>query len=201
MRSVATKLWEASPAKVARMFRFLLREWRQRPGWFEIQGGPAAGAQLFLPNSNEGAWREIVTGSFDSFFYAALKDYRDLKGTLCWDVGANIGYHSLGFAAQGARVLAFEPNHAMAQRLRVHLEKNTTLAKKIRLLPLALSDRDGEVSFLHRDELDGASSSSHLADAVPPLPCRRRITTILNGLSCLQPEPTRSLLVGNRRRM
>jgi len=111
----------------------------------------------------------MVEGSFDSFLYQALPASFSLKGALCWDIGAHFGYHSFAFAAQGARVLAFEPNAHNAARLKMNLEKNPNLARNIRHLPFAVGDRDGEMVFVQSAELNGGSSGSHLQDATPPL--------------------------------
>ncbi len=111
----------------------------------------------------------MVEGTFDLFLYTALKAACDLKGAICWDVGAHVGYHSLGFAAQGAEVLAFEPNRANAERLLAHVEKNPMLGAHIRHTAVALSDRDGQMKFVQCTDLNTGSSGSHLAEALPPL--------------------------------
>jgi len=124
---------------------------------------------MYLPQATAGGWREMVEGKFDDFLYAALQSRREVKGLVCWDIGAHIGYHSLGLAALGAQVLAFEPNKANAARLKQHLEKNQDLAKRIRLREEALSDGDGEVTFVQCRDISTGSSGSHLAEALPPL--------------------------------
>jgi len=137
--------------------------------WYQVEAGPAKGAALYLLNPLEGAWQEMVEGSFDGFLYQALAEKRRLQGACCWDIGAHVGFHSLGFASQGAEVLAFEPNPFNAERLRLHLERNPSLAKHIRHEAVAVSDRDGQMTFLQSPDLDGGSSGSHLADGLPPL--------------------------------
>jgi FkbM family methyltransferase len=169
MESILKRLWRSSPASLAHAARRRLQFRDRQPGWYTIRSGPAAGAQLLLPHAREGGWREMMEGTFDLFLYTALKTQRDLKGAVCWDVGAHVGYHSLGFAAQGAEVLAFEPNRANAERLLAHLEKNPTLGAHIRHTPVALSDRDGKMTFVQCTDLNTGSSGSHLAEALPPL--------------------------------
>ncbi len=167
--SIAKRLWNSSPASLVRALerRRERRQWQ--PGWFTVKSGPAAGTQLFLPHASTGGWLEMVQGRFDLFLYEALQGRFSLKGALCWDIGAHFGYHSFGFASQGARVLAFEPNAYNAARLKMNLEKNPALAKNIRHLAVAVGDRDGEMVFVQSAELEGASSGSHLQEATPPL--------------------------------
>jgi FkbM family methyltransferase len=169
VKSLANRLWHASPAKLIHALKYYADRRGQKPGWFTVASGPAKGAQLFLPHAQDGAWQEMVAGTFDAFLYAAVTEHRSLAGAVCWDVGAHIGYHSLGFASQGAQVLAFEPNRENAERLRLHLEKNASLGSRIRVLSVALSDRDGEMSFVQDRSIEMGSSGSHLADGLPPL--------------------------------
>jgi FkbM family methyltransferase len=140
------------------------------------------------------AWREMVAGTFDAFLHAELQARRKLAGTVCWDVGAHFGYHSLAFAAQGAQVVAFEPNAHNAVRLRGNLARNPNLAARIRLRPEALSDREGTLEFVQSADLDETSSGSHLAAATAPsgeavyenfervaVPCARADALIAGG--------------------
>lgn len=169
MESILKRLWRSSPASLTQAARRRLQFRDRHPGWYVIRSGPAAGAQLLLPHAREGGWQEMAEGTFDLFLFSALQAQRNLRGAVCWDVGAHVGYHSLAFAAQGAEVLAFEPNQANAERLLAHLEKNPTLGAHIRHSPVALSDRDGKMTFVQCTDLNTGSSGSHLAEALPPL--------------------------------
>jgi len=146
-----------------------LRRLHEEEEWKRIVGGPAAGAELLLPVPLQGSRREMVDGVFDNFLYEAVARHRKLPGSLCWDIGAHFGYHSLAFAAQGAEVVAFEPGSANVARLRQHLERNPELARRIRVMPVAVADRDGEMTFVESGDMKGASTGSHLAEAMPPL--------------------------------
>ena len=61
------------------------------------------------------------------------------ESNVLWDVGANIGYYSFIFAAAGYRVIAFEPENSNAALFRASLCLNPALAKKIELVPKALT--------------------------------------------------------------
>lgn len=162
------RLWNSSPASLTRAVQRRIAYRNCHPGWFAVKAGPLLGTELYLPNDKIGAWADMLAGRFDAFLYDALLARRKLADAVCWDIGAHIGYHTLGFAALGAQVLAFEPNPYNAARLKLHLERNTALAKRIRHLASAVSDRDGEMTFVQDANIDGGSSGSHLAGAVTP---------------------------------
>ena len=168
MSMIVKRLWNASPASLLRALHRRWQEWDDKPGWVTVRSGPAAGSQILLPEIYEGAWREMLEGTFDAFLYEAISSQMQLRGAICWDVGAHVGYHSLGFASLGAQVLAFEPNRHSAHRFRLHQEKNPALARNIRCMQVAVSDRDGEMAFIQSPSMLGGSTGSHLAEALPP---------------------------------
>ena len=162
------KLWGASPQSIVNAVRRQIKKRAAKPRWFRVEAGPLKGAELSL-ETDEGGFGEMAKGQFDAFIYEALRSRNSLDGATCWDVGAHFGYHSLGFAALGANVVAFEPNQHNATRLEANLERNPALATRIRSLRLALSDTDGQAVFLQSNDLAGSSSGSHLQNATTPL--------------------------------
>ena len=65
-----------------------------------------------------------------------------------WDIGAHKGYVSLALAravGDEGRVVAFEPSTTNLWFLRKHIAWNAV--SNVRVLPLAVSDRDGEGAF------------------------------------------------------
>jgi FkbM family methyltransferase len=111
----------------------------------------------------------MIAGFYDEFLYQALEGIRSPKGAVVWDIGAHVGYHSLGFAARGASVVAFEPNAANIERLRLNVDRNANLAPRIKIVSCAVSDSDGEMVFKQSDDLRGQSMGGHLDKALPPL--------------------------------
>lgn len=90
------------------------------------------------------------------------------------DAGANLGYFSVLMADRcgpSGRVLAFEPNPAMARRLLANVEVNA-FAERVAVLAVALGAHDGEAR-LHssRDEPKNARIVEDGPSAV--VPCRR----------------------------
>jgi FkbM family methyltransferase len=169
VQTIIERLWATSPASLTKAIRRRVHDLNVKPGWFKVKGGPLSGAELLLPSETDGAWGEMVQGTFDAFLYEALNKQQPVRDKVCWDIGAHFGYHSLALAALGAEVVAFEPNQYNAERLHANLEHNPSLAKRVRHLPVAVSDRDGEMTFVESADLKGSSSGSHLAEATPPL--------------------------------
>lgn len=79
-------------------------------------------------------------------------------GSVFFDVGANIGYHTLGAAATGARVYAFEPVTRLRQRLAGNLRLNG-LERRVTVSNLALSNRSGSADFFLAKRRDDGSHS------------------------------------------
>jgi FkbM family methyltransferase len=69
------------------------------------------------------------------------------SGDVVFDCGAHLGIFSVLAAYRGAEVYAFEPIQEAGQSLRRTLAANPLLAKHIRIIPCALSDREGTAEF------------------------------------------------------
>lgn len=169
MPSFTNRLWRTSPASLTSALCRRVRRLREREEWQRVYAGPASSVELLVPVPLASWALEMVNGTFDSFLHDALQRHIKLDGARCWDVGAHVGYHSLAFANQGAEVVAFEPARANQARLQLHLERNARLASRIRVLPSAVADKDGEMTFVESDEMKGESTGSHLTTALPPL--------------------------------
>lgn len=131
----------------ARLYN-LLREpvIRLSPGPLDVE---ALGLRLRLHLGDNSTERRLFfrTEQFDPFERAFLAE-RAHPGFVFLDIGANIGIYSLlvaKLAGPDARILAFEPNPAAAERLAFNIAANGFSA--IELLPLAVSDRDGEIEL------------------------------------------------------
>lgn len=141
--------------------------------WVKVKDGPLKGCYLFLNLQSPAYWnREMMEGRYDSFIYEALDERGSIEAATIWDVGAHIGYHSLAFAVlvgPCGHVVAFEPNPYNAERFRKNLRQNPELIERVSLINYALSNEDGEATFVLSSEVDnGRSSGSHLTSALVP---------------------------------
>jgi FkbM family methyltransferase len=142
-----------------------------QPAWERVLAGPLAGREIFIDRQGNGAWDDMLAGRFDTSIYDVVAQALPARGGIVWDVGAHIGFHTMGFSAlvgDSGRVVGFEPNSSNRQRLERNLERNVDLAARIKILPCALSDRDGNSSLvISRDIESGASSMSFLDGTTP----------------------------------
>ncbi|MBU6181580.1 MAG: FkbM family methyltransferase [Verrucomicrobia bacterium] len=106
--------------------------------------------------------RLIENGDFEKwrveFFQSTIS-----SRSVFFDIGANVGFFSLLAAKQGATVHAFEPEPLNLSRLQGNLQLNPDLAPKIKIWPVALGDKAGEVDF-GRPLSDNYGHSSLLLD-------------------------------------
>lgn len=101
--------------------------------------------------------RRRLGQNYDAPVAAFLRE-RVREGSLCFDVGANVGVYVLQFArwsGETGRVVAFEPNPSALAVLRRHVELND-LAGRVTVVPAAVGASDGE-ALLHAAEADGMS--------------------------------------------
>ena len=92
----------------------------------------------------------------------------------CWNVGANIGIHTLQLAhrvgSQGS-VVAFEPNPAAVSLLRRHVQLNG-YADRVTIIQAAVGEREGEADFF----VAGADPMARAEHANPLLSQTTRIS-------------------------
>jgi len=79
-----------------------------------------------------------------------------------FDVGANIGAFTLKVAKYSSKkkiacdIYAFEPNHIIVKKLKGNIDLNPEVRDNIRIEPLALSDREGEIFLEYSMKNSGA---------------------------------------------
>lgn len=141
------------------------------PAWERVAAGPLAGREIFVDRRGTGAWDDMLAGRFDAEIYDVVAQALPARGGMVWDVGAHIGFHTLGFsvlAGSTGRVVGFEPNPSNRERLQQNLEKNPDLASRIDILPCGLSDQDGESRFAVSHDVDSGASSMSFLDRIIP---------------------------------
>lgn len=98
------------------------------------------------------------------------------------DIGANVGLYSLYLSTCGdVRTLAVEPQPGILERLHFHLAANP--AAKVDVRPIALSDREGEVTLvLNESDSGGTRIDKHDGRQDPgeriSVPCRPLIAVL-----------------------
>jgi FkbM family methyltransferase len=99
------------------------------------------------------------------------------------DIGANVGLYSLFVASRAgvrSRIVAFEPQPGILDRLRFNLAANP--AVQVELFPLALLDRDGAVDLMiDADDSGGTRIDTGAATASTEsvsVPCRPLLTVL-----------------------
>jgi FkbM family methyltransferase len=117
------------------------------PGMTEIEiaAGPARGFRMLLDLQSE---KDYWLGTYEPQLQQALADFAG-PGMTIYDVGANIGYVSLMFAAaagETGRVFAFEALPENVDRLNGHIRLNG-LEGRVQAMHAAVVDRVREVRF------------------------------------------------------
>jgi len=76
---------------------------------------------------------------------------------IVFDVGANVGHHTLFMAGHADEVVAFEPFPPLLQRIREKIDLNRLT--NVRLVPTALGDSDGSLQYFPgREGMSGMGS-------------------------------------------
>ena len=110
---------------------------------FRIASGPNEGLKWSLASSGRG----YRSGRFEVGRVEALRALVS-PGDHVWDIGAHKGYLSMALARRVGRsgsVVAFEPSRVNLWFLRKHVDWNALA--NVRILPVAVSDREGEEQF------------------------------------------------------
>ena len=130
----------ASPA--ARPVRALAdRALAGRRAVVRVRSGNARGARLELDLTRERAyWLGHYEPEIQAFLAAHVR-----RGGVVYDVGAHVGFHSVGAACLGAEVHAFEAVPENARRLRRNAELN---ALPLHVHEAAAWDEEGRVGLL-----------------------------------------------------
>ena len=108
----------------------------------------------------------FMSGRYEDRFGPALRA-QIRQGDTVWDVGANVWLYTAEFLSTvgaSGRVAAFEPAPSCFERLRDRFDGNG----QVRLLNVALGDKDGEVAMLlESDPLAATHRIGESADGAP----------------------------------
>ena len=95
-------------------------------------------------------------------------------GMCCWNVGANVGVHTLGMANKvgpAGTVVAFEPNPNAAALLRRHVDMNG-YSDRVTIVEAAVGETEGEIDFF----VAGSDPMGRAQQANPLLSSTTRIS-------------------------
>jgi FkbM family methyltransferase len=141
--------------------------------WCPIQSGPLVGRSLYMNPEARAYQGTMLQGTFDRFLFDYI-DRTNWSGKVIYDIGAHIGYHTLNFAHRvglEGRVFSFEPHPLHLERLKVNLSRNTDLAARVTLMPIAVSNNAGYLEFFCTESVEGGgSSASFIEGASTPFP-------------------------------
>lgn len=172
MKKLFHKIIGLSPLTI---YMFIAEIVRSRSGsceWYKIGRGKLKGINFWINTKRSPYFLDMVNGTYDKFIYD-LFDKIKPQGKIIWDIGAHIGFHSLGFAkvvGNNGKVVAFEPNKYNVQRLKKNLSENPNLAKRIIIIEKALGSQIGKAKFHMTNDIDSArSSGGYLSSNLPPL--------------------------------
>jgi FkbM family methyltransferase len=168
---------------VLRMFDELLialgRIWHKPRGWERVvrwfaPPGPTVQATPRIVERADGfkflaeptsliGWHVLYFGVYD---YENERLLRSLlrPGGVVLDVGANVGWDTLTMASlvgPSGRVVAFEPNPNVRDRLVANIARNSLA--QVTVLPLALADRAGSVHFHTPLATEVGAGDGHIA--------------------------------------
>jgi FkbM family methyltransferase len=173
MNKFIKKITKVSPYVLYIFINDYIKSKTGRCEWHIIKYGKLKGIRLWINTKRNSSFLDMINGKYDDFIYDLLSKYKSKKCVI-WDIGAHIGFHSLGFArtvGDNGRVLAFEPNVYNVKRLKKNIAGNPDLSGRIKVLEKALSYKKGNAIFITTDDIDSAKSSGgYLSEAMPPLP-------------------------------
>jgi FkbM family methyltransferase len=118
---------------------------------------------VFLKGSEIVRWRngvfQVNPGEIHGYYLFFFNQYGEeeidyilqkcANASVFVDVGANIGFFSVALAQNypSLKVIAFEPDPYIVRRLTDNITLNPAIADQIHVVPYAVADVDGEVSF------------------------------------------------------
>lgn len=106
--------------------------------------------KMFVDTRDRGLGSHLLLDGYWEIWLTRLIARAVRPGMVCVDIGANLGYHALlmaDLAGPGGRLLAVEPNPAMARLLQANLDING-FGPRARVLAAALGDGQAASGFL-----------------------------------------------------
>ena len=144
-----------------------------------MRSGPLAGLKLVF---SEHVSRADISGLYELEVQRSIDRYLP-SGSICYDIGASIGYMSLLMARRARHVYAFEPAPHAANELRKHVRSNGF--DNITLVPTPVSDSHRPVVFSLTDNAYGP----RIVEGPSRWPISTLTTTTLDAFAATHPLP------------
>lgn len=172
MNLIIRRLLSISPYSIYSYLFETYRSRTSRPNWQFIQNGYLCGLRMWLDVKRNDIFLNMVNGDYDSFIYKMINPSK-YAGKVVWEVGAYMGYHTLGFAKMvgtKGKVVVIEPNRANRKRIEINLNGNADIKNQVHLIPVALGAKPGKMKFITTNDVDSVQSSGgYLNSVLPPL--------------------------------
>lgn len=136
--------------------------------WYKINNGFGTGISIF---TSEEYFNVYANNGIDVEMMDDIKKEFPNNFNI-FDVGMFIGLSSMIFAkicGDKGTVVGFEPNPYNCERIKINLEKNDKLSKKIKLEKYALSNNNEKVEMNLSSVIEGPSSTSRLEGTHPSI--------------------------------
>ncbi len=130
-------------------------------------------------------WNVYFMGAYSphelAFLADACRAIRLARGSVnCFDVGANVGQHSLFLSKHADQVVAFEPNPVPLRSLKAKAERNRL--DNLRVIEAALGAREEELDLYLPNAFNTGTGSLKPETANDPVVAKVRVAT-LDGVS------------------
>jgi FkbM family methyltransferase len=142
---------------IQKAVRYLLRVTHLQYLPVRVRRGLPVGARWTLS-----PWSAYWRGGYEPEMERVILSWGDLRGKVCWDLGAHFGFYSIGFALRTGptgQVVAFEPLPSNYARLERHCRMNGLAWLKT--YQCAVSDVTGEAEFF--SDVSRGDTTVHLA--------------------------------------
>jgi FkbM family methyltransferase len=158
-----------------------------RPGRGRQLVAPFDGGLIHVDTSSSLEYHILFRGSHEPEIVNLIRQVVR-PGDICFDVGANVGFHTLLLARQvgpSGRVIALEPHPDVGRRLLENVALNRL--DQVTVVPAALSDRDGAADFFSFGE---AAFHQGISSLLPDDEATRKIQVrTISGQTLLRAFP------------
>lgn len=126
------------------------------------------GTSILVDLRSKTEWYSWYTGRYDELPLYVCRELLRVVGGNFLDVGGNIGMYAVRIARTSpgsCKVYVAEPVPANQQRIILNMKRNQ-VSRKVFLLPVALSNAEGEIAITLREDFERGSSTGNASIAI-----------------------------------